>query len=100
MNAETYAEKPPLYSWLTMGASNIFPWETASRRVSAFASPGILLLTYFFGSAFGLLLFPLTLPFQKIRIPKLGIFPLDPGHWRLWLMVVPAIAAEAWFCKD
>jgi 4-amino-4-deoxy-L-arabinose transferase-like glycosyltransferase len=53
MNAEIYAEKPPLYFWLTIAASKIFPWETASRWVSAFASLGILLLTYSLGQFSG-----------------------------------------------
>jgi 4-amino-4-deoxy-L-arabinose transferase-like glycosyltransferase len=53
MNAEIYAEKPPLYFWLTIGASKISPWETAGRWVSALASLGILLLTYFLGQVSG-----------------------------------------------
>ncbi|RTZ98518.1 MAG: hypothetical protein DSY90_04230 [Deltaproteobacteria bacterium] len=49
MNGEIYAEKPPLFFWLTMVAAKIFAFETASRWVSAFASLGILLLTFRLG---------------------------------------------------
>ncbi len=45
MNSEIYAEKPPLFFWLTILVSKITPFETASRWVSALASLGILLLT-------------------------------------------------------
>ncbi len=53
MNGEIYAEKPPLFFWLTILASKIFAFETASRWVSAFASLGILLLTYLLGAMGG-----------------------------------------------
>jgi len=53
MNAEIYAEKPPLFFWLTILAAKVFPFEAASRWVSAFASLGILLLTYTLGRMSG-----------------------------------------------
>ena len=53
MNGEIYAEKPPLYFWLTILFSKITSFETASRWVSATASLGIILLTYFLGCISG-----------------------------------------------
>lgn len=53
MNGETYAEKPPLFFWLTVLASKIFPFETASRWVSAFSGLGTFLMTYFLGRETG-----------------------------------------------
>lgn len=53
MNGEIYAEKPPLFFWLTILASKVFSFETASRWVSAFSSLGILLLTYLLGAMSG-----------------------------------------------
>ncbi len=53
INGEIYAQKPPLFFWLTIVASKIFSFETASRWVSAFASLGILLLTYLLGAMSG-----------------------------------------------
>ena len=53
MNAEIYAEKPPLFFWLTILAAKITSFESASRWVSAFASLGTLLLTYFLGQISG-----------------------------------------------
>ena len=49
MNSGIYAEKPPLFFWLTILVSKITPFETASRWVSALASLGILLLTFKLG---------------------------------------------------
>ena len=49
MNSEIYAEKPPLFFWLTIMVSKITPFETASRWVSAMASLGILLMTFKLG---------------------------------------------------
>lgn len=53
MNGDIYAEKPPLYFWLTMLASKVFPWESASRWVSAVASLGVVLLTFSLGRIAG-----------------------------------------------
>ena len=53
MNGEIYAEKPPLFFWLTILAAKITSFETASRWVSAFASLGTLLLTYMLGQISG-----------------------------------------------
>jgi 4-amino-4-deoxy-L-arabinose transferase-like glycosyltransferase len=53
MNAEIYAEKPPLFFWLTILAGKIVSFENASRWVSAFASLGTLLLTYYLGLILG-----------------------------------------------
>ena len=53
MNAEIYAEKPPLFFWLTILFAKITSFEDASRWVSAFASLGTLLLTYFLGKLSG-----------------------------------------------
>ena len=53
INSEIYAEKPPLFFWLTILASKIFSFETASRWVSAFASLGTLILTYMLGRMTG-----------------------------------------------
>ena len=53
MNGEIYAEKPPLFFWLTILAAKISSFESASRWVSAFASLGCILLTYFLGQISG-----------------------------------------------
>ena len=53
INSEIYPEKPPLFFWLTILASKIFAFETASRWVSAFASLGTLILTYLLGRMTG-----------------------------------------------
>ena len=53
MNGEIYAEKPPLFFWLTILVSKIAPIETASRWVSALASLGILMLTVKLGEMSG-----------------------------------------------
>jgi len=53
MNGEIYAEKPPLFFWFTILVSKVTSFETASRWVSAIASLGILLLTYFLGQISG-----------------------------------------------
>lgn len=53
MNGEIYAEKPPLFFWLTILVSKIAPIETASRWVSALVSLGILLLTVKLGELSG-----------------------------------------------
>lgn len=53
MNGEIYAEKPPLYFWLTILFSKVVSFETASRWVSATASLGIILLTYLLGCISG-----------------------------------------------
>jgi 4-amino-4-deoxy-L-arabinose transferase-like glycosyltransferase len=53
MNGEIYAEKPPLFFWLTILVSKVTSFETASRWVSALASLGILLLTYLLGQISG-----------------------------------------------
>jgi 4-amino-4-deoxy-L-arabinose transferase-like glycosyltransferase len=53
MNGEIYAEKPPLFFWLTILVSKLTPFESASRWVSALASLGILLLTVKLGEQSG-----------------------------------------------
>ena len=53
MNGEIYAEKPPLFFWLTILFAKITSFENASRWVSAFASLGTLLLTYLLGQISG-----------------------------------------------
>lgn len=53
MNGEIYAEKPPLYFWLTILFSKVTSFENASRWVSATASLGVILLTYFLGCISG-----------------------------------------------
>lgn len=53
MNGEIYAEKPPLFFWLTILFAKLTSFENASRWVSAFASLGTLLLTYFLGKISG-----------------------------------------------
>ncbi|MCP4668895.1 MAG: glycosyltransferase family 39 protein [Deltaproteobacteria bacterium] len=49
LNEEPYSHKPPLFFWLTILAAQIFPFETASRWVSALASLGTLILTFLMG---------------------------------------------------
>ncbi len=53
MNGEIYAEKPPLFFWLTILVAKIANFENASRWVSALASLGTILLTYFLGQISG-----------------------------------------------
>ncbi len=53
MNGEIYAEKPPLFFWLTILLSKLTSFEGASRWVSALASLGTLLLTYLLGQISG-----------------------------------------------
>ena len=49
LNDEPYSHKPPLFFWLTILLAKISPFETASRWVSALASLGTLMLTFFLG---------------------------------------------------
>ena len=53
MNGEIYAEKPPLFFWLTILIAKVTHFETASRWVSALASLGIILLTFKLGALSG-----------------------------------------------
>jgi len=53
MNGEIYAEKPPLFFWLTLLLAKLTSFESASRWVSALASLGTLLLTYLLGQISG-----------------------------------------------
>ncbi|MBU0996161.1 MAG: glycosyltransferase family 39 protein [Proteobacteria bacterium] len=47
INAKPYTHKPPLFFWLSIMTSRLTGFETASRWVTALASLGTILLTFF-----------------------------------------------------
>lgn len=49
INGGAYTHKPPLFFWLTILMSKVTPFEISSRCVSALASLGTLLLTFYAG---------------------------------------------------